>query len=288
MSSCCLRQNDEVRVNPVITILSMKRFLLASLCLAASLLALVSSGRAADIRPLTRAHAHNDYAHKRPLRDALDQGFCSVEADIFLVESKLLVGHDRSDLRPDRTLQSLYLDPLAERVKSNGGLVFPNGPRFYLLIDFKTEAGPTWGQLKQVLTGYTNMLTGFQGVKVMTNAVTLVLSGNSPRSLLATDELRWAAIDGRVPDLELNPSPALVPWVSESWSSHFTWRGEGEMPADQLAKLKGYANQTHAQGRMLRLWGAPDNAVTWKVLYDSGVDLINTDRLAQLREFLQR
>jgi len=35
---------------------------------------------------LTQAHAHNDYAHARPLFDALDQGFCSVEAYIFLLD----------------------------------------------------------------------------------------------------------------------------------------------------------------------------------------------------------
>ena len=32
--------------------------------------------------PLARAHAHNDYEHPRPLRDALDHGFTSVEADV--------------------------------------------------------------------------------------------------------------------------------------------------------------------------------------------------------------
>jgi hypothetical protein len=41
--------------------------------------------------PLTRAHAHNDYLHARPLFDALDHGFCSVEADVWLVDGKLLV-----------------------------------------------------------------------------------------------------------------------------------------------------------------------------------------------------
>src|SRR4051794_20826781 len=62
--------------------------------------------------PLVHAHAHNDYEHPRPLLDALDAGFCSVEADIYLVDGKLLVAHNRKDVRPDRTLQSLYLDPL--------------------------------------------------------------------------------------------------------------------------------------------------------------------------------
>ena len=46
-----------------------------------------------SVTPLPRAHAHNDYYHRRPLLDALDQGFCSVEADIYLVEDRLLVGH---------------------------------------------------------------------------------------------------------------------------------------------------------------------------------------------------
>ena len=43
---------------------------------------------------LTNAHAHNDYEHTHPLADALEQGFCSIEADIHLVNGKLLVAHD--------------------------------------------------------------------------------------------------------------------------------------------------------------------------------------------------
>src|SRR5262245_8158427 len=79
----------------------------------------------ADVIPLPRAHAHNYYRHSRPLLDALDHGFCSVEADVWLVDGKLLVGHDRRDLKPERTLQALYLDPLQERVRKNKGPVYP-------------------------------------------------------------------------------------------------------------------------------------------------------------------
>src|SRR5688572_31979100 len=62
--------------------------------------------------PLPRAHAHNDYEHTRPLIDALEFGFCSVEADIWLVNGQLLVAHDLKDAKAGRTLQALYLDPL--------------------------------------------------------------------------------------------------------------------------------------------------------------------------------
>src|SRR6478672_5812077 len=47
------------------------------------------SGRAqsdsTEVVPLANAHAHNDYEHARPLYDALDQGFTSVEADVYTV-----------------------------------------------------------------------------------------------------------------------------------------------------------------------------------------------------------
>src|SRR5438552_6105912 len=90
---------------------------------------------AGPVVPLIHTHAHNDYEHKRPLFDALDHGFCSVEADIFLVEGQLLVAHNRSQTKPERTLQSLYLDPLRARVKKNAGRVYPAGPEVTLLID---------------------------------------------------------------------------------------------------------------------------------------------------------
>ena len=114
----------------------------------ALLLTLSSQGQ---VVPLTRVHAHNDYEHKRPLFDALDHGFCSVEADIYLVNGQLLVAHDRGQVKPDRTLQSLYLDPLRERVRRNGGRVYPQGPEVTLLIDLKSEWPEIYPVLRRVL-----------------------------------------------------------------------------------------------------------------------------------------
>src|SRR5262249_40555226 len=104
--------------------------------------------------PLRQAHAHNDYEHKRPLLDALDNGFCSVEADVFLVDGELLVGHTRKDLRPGRTLEKLYLDPLRQRARANGGRVYRDGPTVYLLVDVKREARPTYAALGPGLAPY--------------------------------------------------------------------------------------------------------------------------------------
>ena len=66
--------------------------------------------RASEFRATTtpRAHAHNDYEHTHPLFDALDQGFGSIEPDIYLVNGDLLVAHNRADCRPERNLVKLY------------------------------------------------------------------------------------------------------------------------------------------------------------------------------------
>src|SRR4051812_31555111 len=113
----------------------------------------ILSGTAAETLglPLRQTHAHNDYEHVHPLWDALEQGFTSVEADIYLVDGQLLVAHELKDVKPERTLQKLYLQPLRELVAENHGSVYPNGARVTLLIDVKTDAEPTYGALKPVL-----------------------------------------------------------------------------------------------------------------------------------------
>src|SRR6266850_6035686 len=118
---------------------------------------------ASEPTPLIHTHAHNDYEHKRPLFDALDHGFCSIEADIYLVEGQLLVAHNRSQVKPERTLQTLYLDPLRERVKKNGGRVYPNGPEVTLLIDIKSDWRTIYPVLREVLKQYADILTTFHG-----------------------------------------------------------------------------------------------------------------------------
>src|SRR5438552_16169474 len=78
---------------------------------------------AAEPVPLIQAHAHNDYLHARPLFDALEQGLCSVEADIYLVDGKLLVAHERRMTKPERTVEAVYLEASGEQAKKNGGRV---------------------------------------------------------------------------------------------------------------------------------------------------------------------
>lgn len=236
---------------------------------------------------ITQAHAHNDYEHPHPLRDALDHGFCSVEADIYLVEGQLLVAHARNQVKPGRTLQALYLNPLRERVKQNGGRVFRNGPEFTLLIDLKQNWRVLYPALRRVLEHYKGILTTFDHGIVHTNAVLVIITGDRDKTMFAGETTRLAAYDGQLSDLKANPPASLVPWISASWGSRFHWRGTGQIPEAELVQLKAIVRQAHAQGRRVRFWGAPDNPTFWQTIHDAGVDLINTDNLAGVESFFK-
>jgi hypothetical protein len=237
---------------------------------------------------LVHAHAHNDYNHKRPLLDALEHGFASVEADVFLKDGALLVGHNAWDLRADRTLTSLYLDPLKQWIADHQGRVFAGEERLTLLIDFKTEGLPTYAALAELLKRYDGAFSEFVGDQFTPRAVDVVVTGNRPVEAITADRNRRVAIDGRLQDASAKASKELVPLVSENWADHFRWLGGGEMPAAERERLRALVEQVHGQGRRLRFWGAPDSRTVWKEQLDAGVDVLNADDLDGLRDFLIR
>jgi hypothetical protein len=235
-------------------------------------------------RSLPQAHAHNDYEHKRPLLDALDHRFCSVEADIWLAgESSLLVGHDLLQLRPERTLAKLYLEPLLKRCQANDGWVHGPGQTLILLIDLKSDGNRTYPVLAAELRKFRELFVSKPGESP---AVLAILSGSRPTALVAADKGRLCGIDGRLGDLPSKATLALMPLVSDNFKNHFRWRGEDPMPAAEQTKLRNYVEAVHAEGRLLRFWATPDTPDVWAELQKAGVDLIGTDDLGQLEHFL--
>ena len=238
--------------------------------------------------PICRqAHAHNDYLHERPLLDAVDSGFCSVEADIYLIDGKLLVAHTQSELSPDRTLRSLYLDPLRVRIQKNAGKVHSDGDPFTLLIDIKSEGKTTYRALNTLLSEYRDILSFVDSGTPHAGAVTVIVSGNRATELISAEPVRLVGIDGRLADLESDSKEHLLPLISDNWTLHFKWRGVGEFPVSERDKLKSIIDRAHVKKRRVRFWATPDNANMWAVLKDAGVDLINTDDLKGLSDFLR-
>jgi hypothetical protein len=234
-----------------------------------------------------RGHAHNDYEHHHPLLDALSYGFSSVEADIHLVNGALLVAHDADQVQTEKTLEGLYLEPLLQRFRDNNGHILPSGQPFILLVDIKTDAETTYRVLEGVLEKYKSMLTSYSDRLTLLGSVTVILSGNRPKQVVAKQERRLVGIDGRLPDLEIEQvTSALVPLISDNWKSHFSWRGDGPISTLELAKLESIVTRAHEQGRMIRFWANPDTPAYWNLARNAHIDLINTDDLEGLSDFL--
>tara|TARA_R110002072_G_scaffold174303_5_gene329516 strand:- start:13341 stop:14156 length:816 start_codon:yes stop_codon:yes gene_type:complete len=242
------------------------------------------------VDPVLRLHGHNDYLQPVPLTRALQFGLGSLEADIYLVDGELRVGHERWQLRPGRTLQAMYLDPLRALVKEHGALR-TDGQPLVLLVDIKADGAAVYRQLRTVLEDYRDMLTQFVDGEVKSGAVTILLSGDRPMKLVAADALRLCALDGRFADLDANPLPPahLVPWVSGSWRSISDWTGSDELMKDELQRVIRLTRKAHRQGRAIRFWAAPDRKEAWAAFYDLDIDYICTDQpkkaAAWLREF---
>lgn len=237
------------------------------------------------------AHAHNDYLHERPLCDALEHGFRSIEADVFSLGDSLYVAHDRREIAPGRTLRGLYLEPLREYFSEKRLTLYEGAVPLILLVDIKDDGLTSYQLLDRILQDYRDILCNAGPEGLIGGRVMVVVSGNRPIDFMRQQSRRFAFVDGRLEDLSEDYSPHLMPLVSDRWTKYFSWTGKGEMPEKQRTQLGSYVQQAHAKGQLIRFWSTPDapgreREAVWTELLEAGTDLINTDDLAGLREFL--
>ncbi len=226
------------------------------------------------------AHAHNDYEHQRPLLDALHNGFRSVEADIHLIDGELYVSHSKPKRSEARTLQALYLNPLDSLVQLHA--ITHSANSIILLIDIKTDATRTLEKLIGVLKNYPALFPP----KAPGSIIQVVISGNRDYDMIIRTE--GVFIDGRPGDLGKEYSANKMPLISDHFGNWMHWNGKGTPNASELQQIRSLAERVHAEDKKLRLWAIPDTEQAWGVLLDAGVDLINTDRLEDLHEFLTK
>ncbi len=232
--------------------------------------------------PHPNAHAHNDYEHAHPLKDALKNGFISVEADVYLQEGQLLVSHDKPS-KNARTLETLYLAPLDSIIKAQGEAIYPGYDKpFYLMIDCKTAAG-TYQAILKAVAKYPSLLCHPTKCPVR-----IFLSGNRPLDEMVKDGYLGLGIDGRPDDIGKGYSSEMMPVISDHFGNWSKWKGLAPPSPEDLSKIKDLAQRVHADGKKLRLWAIPDNETSWKAMQATGVDFVNTDHLEELHLFLTR
>ncbi|HKH62954.1 MAG TPA: phosphatidylinositol-specific phospholipase C/glycerophosphodiester phosphodiesterase family protein [Flavitalea sp.] len=229
------------------------------------------------------AHSHNDYEKPDPFYKAYKHQFGSIEADIFLLKESddLFVAHNRSDLdKKRRTLDSLYLQPLANCIRKNNGFVYSDTSRkLQLLIDIKTEAIPTLNRLIEQLRKYPELINA--------STLKIVISGNRPPADMFIVYPPFIFFDGVVGTQYSNEALSRIPLFSGNFSAFSKWNGKGSMPENDRNELLKAISEVHLNAKPVRFWGAPDGNDAWIQFMSLQADYINTDRIEELSKFIE-
>ncbi|OTB06070.1 hypothetical protein M426DRAFT_319144 [Hypoxylon sp. CI-4A] len=266
-----------------------------------------------DIVPI-RCHSHNDYWRKVPLFSALHAGCIGVEADVWLFDDDpaLYVGHDTAALTPNRTFQSLYVNPLVDLInRTNPQTEFYNDTRrgvfdydpeqtVILLVDIKTDGAETWPHVLSQLEPLRSRgwLTSFEDGEVHQRQVTVVGTGNTPFDLVVKNSTHrdvffdapladmWEDPDS--PDTESTKEDITYDETNSLYAS--TSFGDaigfilGGFSDEQLRKIRGQIKGAHRRGLKVRYWDTPGWPIgirnkVWHMLMEEGADILNVDDL---------
>ena len=271
-----------------------------------------------DINPIP-CHSHNDYWRLVPLYNAISAGCIGVEADIWLYEEELYVGHSVASLTPNRTLNSLYINPLLDilsrqnpKTPSHPGLVRDPAAGVYdtvptqslvLLLDFKTSGEALWPYVQSALQPFRerNYLTHVNGTQIIQGAITIVGTGNTPYNLISSSDSnpqKDIFFDAPLHELSysntskeakpMNPDATYTPlnsyYASTSFRQVFGRLANHRFSDAQLAILRAQIAGAQSKGLKARYWEIPYWPIglrnhVWEVLVQEGIDLLNVDDL---------
>ncbi|KAK5106086.1 hypothetical protein LTS08_000202 [Lithohypha guttulata] len=226
----------------------------------------------------------------------------TVEADVFLVNGTLYVGHEQSALTRTRTFDALYIQPILSVLqRENPASPFVSGPTdngvfdtassqtLYLFVDLKTDGPTTWPVVVRALeplrrAGY---LTRFNGTAVIPGAVTIIGTGNTPLNQVQGVNNRDYFFDANLALLsttQANITREVSPIASTQFSRYIGAINGTAFNSTQLQTLQTQLQVARQKGIGGRYWDTPAfpiskrNAV-WTELERAGAALLNADDL---------
>ncbi|MBE2253127.1 MAG: hypothetical protein IAE78_26580 [Myxococcus sp.] len=224
-------------------------------------------------------HAHNDYEHARPLFDALDAGFESVEVDVWLDGSDIGVSHTGAPFKG--SLRSLYLEPLAELVRRQGRVLRSGGP-FFVWLDLKQGDQALLELIASQLGEYPMLTQFYDDQPAASGAVTVILTGHDAgkKALASRAAPRPFIRDSNSYSPTDPPSDGRWGAYALNYGAFMQWDGRGVIPPAQQRQLDNLVGGAHQSGRQLRLYASPETQAWWRVAKASGVDFVGGDDLA--------
>lgn len=227
-------------------------------------------------------HSHNDYEQEKPLFYALSRQFDSVEADIWWSQNEIRISH--LGIIYSGSLEDLYLKPLQERVARLGS-VYGDGRSFYLWVDFKENRTELRTGLRALMNQYEILFKSNHSFV----PVQLILTGNdTAKREFFMDNRDWMIALDRNDFVARPPQNSAYSWYSLEWRDFFEWDGIGEIPTQEKKILSQLVEKIHNQKKKVRFFGTPENYSSWNELIRAKVDMLGTDHIQKLRDFIDR
>ena len=227
------------------------------------------------------AHSHNDYEQSTPFFQAYQEEFGSIEADIHLTGGLLLVGHDSAHLTKTRSLETLYLTPLTNFIKQNGGFPYKDpSKKLQLLIDIKTDSVLT-------LNALVNLLKKFPAI-IQNPKIRIVITGNRPAENNYASYPSYIWFDGRLNKDYTKEVLSRIAMLSNDFEEYCKWNGESPLMESDRKIITALVEKVHRLKKTIRFWATPDFPTAWKELINLQIDYLNTDHIEALSDFLRR
>src|ERR1700754_1208322 len=193
------------------------------------------------------AHSHNDYKNNIPFLRAYEKGFGSVEADVYAVNGKLMVAHDKKDINPKRSLQLLYIDPLIEKFQRD------NQRQLRLLIEIKEDHKAVLPLVIKELKPLEQYFSypGHPG------RLSIVMTGAVPPAAELSNYPEWISFDVDHLDGFTPEQWKRIGLVSFPFGKYLKWNGKGVLNHEEIAKIKGGIDSVHNVGKKIRFWETP-------------------------------
>ncbi|MGF7042862.1 alkaline phosphatase [Mucilaginibacter lappiensis] len=224
------------------------------------------------------AHSHNDYKNNIPFLRAYEKGFGSIEADVFAVNGQLMVAHDKKDISASRSLKILYIDPLIEKFKRD------DQRKLRLLIEIKEDHKA----ILPLVIKELKPLEKYFSYSGHPGRLSIVMTGAVPPAAELNNYPDWISFD--VDHLNgFTPKQwQRIGLVSFPFGKYTKWNGKGVLNRDEISRIKSGIDSVHNSGKMIRFWETPDTKSSWLALIRLGVDVIGTDKIEELGDFLNK
>ncbi|WP_040627613.1 alkaline phosphatase [Mucilaginibacter paludis] len=224
------------------------------------------------------AHSHNDYKNNIPFYRAYEKGFGSIEADVYAVNGQLMVAHNKSEISASRSLKTLYIDPLIEKFNRDGQR------NLRLLIEIKED----YKAVLPLIIKELKPLEKYFSYPGHPGRLSIVMTGAVPPAAQLNNYPDWILFDVD----HLNGFTAAqwkkVGLVSFPFGKYVRWNGKGVLNAEEIGKVKGAIDSVHHTGKLVRFWETPDTKSSWLAIMRLGVDIIGTDKIEELGDFLNK